>query len=117
MSEPSSQARARDFDFLVGSWNIVNERLTARLVNSDTWECFAATGDCELILGGLGNVDRFHSVRNGAAFDAISLSPHPDAADVLSLIGKHHPDKQIAKAARRSFDTLVIASKPVNPRK
>ena len=25
------------------------------------------------------------------AFDAISLSPHPDAADVLSLIGKHHP--------------------------
>ncbi len=36
------------------------------------------------------------------AFDAISLSPHPDAAAVLTLIGKHHPDKQIAKAARRS---------------
>jgi hypothetical protein len=34
------------------------------------------------------------------AFDAIALSPHPDAADVLCLIGKHHPDKQIAKAAR-----------------
>jgi hypothetical protein len=36
------------------------------------------------------------------AFDAISMSPHPDAASVLSLIGKHHPDKRIAKAARRS---------------
>lgn len=36
------------------------------------------------------------------AFDAISLSPHPDAAAALTLIGKHHPDKQIAKAARRS---------------
>jgi hypothetical protein len=36
------------------------------------------------------------------AFDAISLSPHPDAAAVLTLIGKHHPDKQIAKAARKS---------------
>jgi hypothetical protein len=36
------------------------------------------------------------------AFDAISLSPHPDAAAVLTLIGKHHPDKEIAKAARRS---------------
>jgi len=35
-------------------------------------------------------------------FDAMSLSPHPDAASVLSLIGKHHPDKRIAKAARRS---------------
>jgi hypothetical protein len=36
------------------------------------------------------------------AFDAISLSPHPYAAAVLTLIGKHHPDKQIAKTARRS---------------
>jgi hypothetical protein len=36
------------------------------------------------------------------AFDAISLSPHPDAAVVLTLIGKHHPDKQIAKAARKA---------------
>ena len=27
--------------------------------------------------------------------------PHPDAADVLTLIGKHHPDKKVAKAARR----------------
>jgi hypothetical protein len=44
------------------------------------------------------------------AFDAISLSPHPDAASVLSLIGKHHPDKRIAKAARRS--AYRAASRP-----
>jgi hypothetical protein len=36
------------------------------------------------------------------AFAAMSVSPHPDAASVLSLIGKHHPDKRIAKAARTS---------------
>ena len=35
-------------------------------------------------------------------FDAMSQSPHPDAASALSLIGQHHPDKRIAKAARRS---------------
>jgi hypothetical protein len=46
-------------------------------------------------------------------FDAISQSPHPDAADVLSLIGQHHPDKQIAKAARRS--THRAASRPKPP--
>ncbi len=28
--------------------------------------------------------------------------PHPDAADVLTVIGKHHPDKKIAKLARKS---------------
>jgi hypothetical protein len=44
------------------------------------------------------------------AFDAISLSPHPDAASVLSMIGKHHPDKRIAKAARRS--AYKVASRP-----
>lgn len=44
------------------------------------------------------------------AFDAISLSRHPDAASVLSLIGRHHPDKRIAKAARRS--AYKAASRP-----
>jgi hypothetical protein len=44
------------------------------------------------------------------AFDAISLSPHPDAASVLSLIGKHHPDTRVAKAARKS--AYKIASRP-----
>jgi len=44
------------------------------------------------------------------AFDAISLSPHPDAASVLSLIGRNHPDKRIAKAARKS--AYRAASRP-----
>lgn len=44
------------------------------------------------------------------AFDAMSLSPHPDAASVLSMIGKHHPDKRIAKAARKS--AYKVASRP-----
>ena len=43
-------------------------------------------------------------------FNAISLSTHPDAASVLSLIGRHHPDKRIAKAARRS--AYRAASRP-----
>jgi hypothetical protein len=46
------------------------------------------------------------------AFDAISLSPHPDAASVLSLIGRHHPDKRIAKAARRSAFRAGSRPKP-----
>lgn len=34
-------------------------------------------------------------------FDAMSRLPHPDAAQALTLIGQHHPDKKVAKAARR----------------
>jgi hypothetical protein len=36
-----------------------------------------------------------------AIFDAMSRLPHPDAAAVLTLIGEQHPDKKVAKAARR----------------
>ena len=48
------------------------------------------------------------------AFDAISLSSHPYAAAVLTVIAKHHPDKQVAKAARRS--AYRASSRPKRPR-
>jgi hypothetical protein len=36
------------------------------------------------------------------AFELIARAPHPAAADVLTVIGRHHPDKRIAKLARKS---------------
>lgn len=47
-------------------------------------------------------------------FEAISRSPHRDAAAVLLLIGRHHPDKRIAKAARGSAHRARTRPKPVN---
>jgi hypothetical protein len=35
-------------------------------------------------------------------FGVMSRLPHPEVARVLTLIGKHHPDKKVAKQARRS---------------
>jgi hypothetical protein len=40
--------------------------------------------------------------REPAAFEMMARIPHPDAASVLTVIGKYHPDKKIAKAARKS---------------
>jgi hypothetical protein len=37
-----------------------------------------------------------------AVFELMARAPHPDAADVLTVIGKHHSDKKIAKLARKS---------------
>jgi hypothetical protein len=37
-----------------------------------------------------------------ALFELICRTPHPHAADVLTEIGRHHPNKEIAKAARKS---------------
>ena len=35
-------------------------------------------------------------------FGVMARLPHPDVANVLTLIGQHHPDRKVAKAARRS---------------
>jgi hypothetical protein len=40
--------------------------------------------------------------REPAAFEMMARVPHPEAASVLTVIGRHHPDKKIAKAARKS---------------
>ena len=37
-----------------------------------------------------------------AVFELMARVPHPDAADVLTVIGRNHPDKKIAKLARKS---------------
>jgi hypothetical protein len=37
-----------------------------------------------------------------AVFELMARVPHPDAADVLTVIGRQHPDKKIAKLARKS---------------
>ncbi len=40
--------------------------------------------------------------REQAAFEMMARAPHPDAAGVLTVIGRYHPDRKIAKAARKS---------------
>jgi hypothetical protein len=64
---------ARDFDFLIGNWQIINRRLTERLVGADTWDSFEATLSVQPILGGLGNVDHFRAEWENQRVDASTL--------------------------------------------
>ncbi|HEX8151930.1 MAG TPA: hypothetical protein VF698_02340 [Thermoanaerobaculia bacterium] len=48
-----------DFDFLIGRWNVRNERLRERLRGSADWETFDATNEVRQLPGGLGNIDHF----------------------------------------------------------
>lgn len=74
MMSSSISSGASDFDFLFGSWRIANDRLLSRLSGSDTWERFAAEGQCWPILGGIGNVDTFRPVWPGHdGFEGASL--------------------------------------------
>ncbi|MFI1992610.1 hypothetical protein [Actinoplanes sp. NPDC020271] len=46
-----------DFDFLIGSWNVTNRRLSTLFAGSDQWENFAGTSTCWPVLDGGGNTE------------------------------------------------------------
>jgi hypothetical protein len=63
---------ARDFDFWMGSWNVRNRLLRARLQGSGEWDEFASTVVARPILDGLGNEDEFRTSWGGG-FVAMSF--------------------------------------------
>jgi hypothetical protein len=46
-----------DFDFFIGSWNVVNHRLMTLFAGSDAWQTFPGTTTCEPIFNGGGNTE------------------------------------------------------------
>ncbi len=62
-----------DFDFLTGSWHVVNRRLKHRLVGSNDWDEFDALSTCEPRLGGVGNVEQIDCPERGFSGMTIRL--------------------------------------------
>jgi len=52
---------ARNFDFLMGSWNVHNRRLRDRLKGATAWDEFEATSDARPLLGGIANEDVYRT--------------------------------------------------------
>lgn len=50
----------RDFDFHMRPARVHNRRLARRLEGCTEWQEFDATGEAQLVIGGLGNIDFFH---------------------------------------------------------
>ncbi|MEO3748880.1 hypothetical protein [Plantactinospora sp. B5E13] len=46
-----------DFDFFIGSWNVVNRRLKTLFAGSDDWETFPGTTTCRSIFNGAGHAE------------------------------------------------------------
>ena len=56
---------ARDFDFLLGRWEVRNRRLLERFAGSDEWEEFDATAAARTLPGVLGIEDLFCTDHDG----------------------------------------------------
>jgi hypothetical protein len=83
MTETTSDAPT-DFGFLPGSWDVHNRRLTNMLDPAcDEWEEFAATSEAEEMLGGLGNLDHFHTA--DGAYEGFSLRLYDPVTDLWRI--------------------------------
>ncbi len=46
-----------DFDFIMGDWKVLHQRLNARFCNCDQWTTFESLSSTSKILGGFGNLE------------------------------------------------------------
>jgi len=70
---PSENSSKKDFDFLIGSWNIHNRKLKSRFTNSTEWIEFEATGTMHTTLQGMANVDDFLTTFDGKSFEGMTV--------------------------------------------
>ena len=54
-----------DFDFLIGSWNVLNRRLKKRFIGNNEWDEFPATSVLETRMGGVVNIDEYFAPARG----------------------------------------------------
>lgn len=57
MPQNPDTAAPADFDFIIGDWRVLHERLDARLAGSTTWTRFEGLTSTRKILGGWGNLE------------------------------------------------------------
>ena len=57
IAQPSSPDASKQFDFLIGRWDVRHRKLKARLQQSDEWIKFAGSLEVKPILAGKGNID------------------------------------------------------------
>ena len=72
-----------DFDFYVGTWEVANRRLAARLAGSQDWEEFPAVSVARPILGGAGNMDEITFPTRG--WSGLTVRLHTPETDEWSL--------------------------------
>jgi hypothetical protein len=81
VEETSSE---HDFDFWMGRWQVEGRRLKERLADCDEWLPIQAVSIAWPLLGGLGNVDEFHT-DFGGGFVGMSLRLFDPATRLWSI--------------------------------
>lgn len=70
---PSATSSERDFDFLVGQWQVRNRKLKLRLRGCDDWSEFPSTLHMRKTLNGYGNVEHYYASFDGQPFEGMAI--------------------------------------------
>ncbi len=70
---PSATSDKKDFDFLVGQWNVRNRKLKTRLNNCTEWIEFDARQEMKKILLDNANMDFFYTGPDDNPFEGMAL--------------------------------------------
>ncbi len=97
MTLPLEPAAPRDFDFILGDWNVSHRRLNSRLTGCTEWTEFPGLCSTRPILGGFGNLeDNVLQFPEGAvrAVALRSFDPKSQTWSIWWLDGRnpHHLD-------------------------
>lgn len=101
----AASARAHDWDWLIGNWDVRHRRLRERLAGSDEWEEFGGKSAVWSTLGGLGTVDDNIVELPGGSYHGMSLRAYDAASDRWAIwwIDGRHPTR-IDPPVRGGFD-------------
>jgi hypothetical protein len=69
----AARATNHDFDFIFGSWKVHNRYLKERLSRSTEWIEFEAHSEVSPLLDGFGHLDRYSAIRDGSAFEGVTV--------------------------------------------
>jgi hypothetical protein len=69
----TSKNAVHDFDFFMGSWKVHNRFLRSRLKGSTEWLEFEGRNEVQPLLSGMGNLDRYCTVREGKAVEGVTV--------------------------------------------
>lgn len=75
----------KDFDFIIGTWQVQHRRLNRRLCACDAWTEFTGTTETRRVLGGFGNLEDNYLALPDGAYHAIAFRSYDPATQQWSI--------------------------------
>jgi hypothetical protein len=101
---PASTSSSKDFNFILGKWNIHNRKLKSRLNNCQEWTEFEATEEVRPVLTGLGNVENMKATIGDLKYEGMGIRLFDPKDRLWSIYWADNQAGKLDKPVVGSFD-------------